>query len=81
MTPITSILSGWKNFIAKSEVAESKARKRAEICSACPNAKKGKLLAFIKDNLQEIEGYYCDECGCPLSAKLRSNEICPLNKW
>ena len=76
-----NILSGWKNYVDKSEVTENLARQRATICASCPHAKQGKLLAFIKDRLTEIEGAYCNICKCPLSAKVRSNDICPENKW
>ena len=79
---ISNILNGWQNFIAKSEVSEKLAKERAAECSQCPHAKKGKLLAFIKDDLKEIEGYYCDLCKCPLSAKVRSqNENCEDKLW
>lgn len=78
---LNQILSGWKNFLNKSEVTEEVAKKRATICAACPNAKQGKLLAFIKDSLKEVEGAYCSLCSCPLSAKVRSNDICPDSKW
>ncbi|HYD91577.1 MAG TPA: hypothetical protein VEA37_08850 [Flavobacterium sp.] len=78
---ITAILSGWKNYLDRSEVSESIARERAAICAFCPFARHGKLLAFIKDSLKEVEGVYCSVCNCPLSAKVRSNDICPKNKW
>jgi len=78
---LQNILTGWKNYLSKSDITEEKARIRAAICAACPNAKHGKLLAFVKDRLKEIEGAYCAACGCPLSAKIRSNDICPENKW
>lgn len=82
MFKIKNVLEGWQNFIEKSEVAEELAEQRAKECVTCPSAKKGKLLAMIKDDLKHIEGYYCSECQCPLSAKLRSkNENCPLKKW
>jgi hypothetical protein len=74
-------LNGWKNYIDKSEVTENLAKQRAAICSACPCAKYGKLLAFVKDSLKEVEGAYCSLCSCPLSAKVRSTDICPENKW
>jgi len=39
-------------------------------------------LAFIKDELKEIEGHYCNLCKCPISAKIRSElEMCELKKW
>lgn len=79
---INNILQGWANFIDKSEVTEELAFFRANKCSDCPNAKKGKLLAFIKDDLKEVQGAYCSICKCPLSAKVRSiNEKCPIDKW
>lgn len=76
-----AILTGWKNFIDRSEVTETIAKQRAAICALCPNARQGKLLAYIKDSLKEVEGAYCNACGCPLSAKVRSNDICPEKKW
>ncbi len=78
---ISHILEGWKNYLSKSEVTENTATGRAAICAACPDAKHGKLLAFIKDTLKEVEGAYCGVCSCPLSAKVRSTDICPEKKW
>lgn len=78
---IKHLLNGWRNYLDKSEVSENTAKQRAAICAVCPNAKQGKLLAFIKDSLTEIEGHYCALCHCPLSAKVRSTDICPDNKW
>jgi hypothetical protein len=78
---LKEILSGWKNYLSKSEVTETTARQRAAICAACPHAKQGKLLTFVKDTLKEVQGAYCNACGCPLSAKVRSNDICPEHKW
>jgi len=75
------ILTGWKNYISKSEVTEAVAKQRAAVCAACPQAKQGKILAFVKDTLKEVEGAYCNACKCPLSAKVRSNDTCPENKW
>jgi hypothetical protein len=78
---IKDILSGWKNFIDKSEVTEKIAEQRSKICAICEHNKKGILTAFINDRLTEIQGRYCDDCGgCPLSAKVRTkNDIC--KKW
>ena len=78
---LKEILNGWKNFLSKSEITEAVACHRAKICAACPHAKKGSLLTFIKDTLTEVQGAYCSICKCPLSAKVRSNDICPENKW
>ena len=66
----------------KSEVTEDLAKQRALHCLECVELKKGGLLSMVKDDLKEIEGYYCNICKCPLCAKLRSiNETCPINKW
>jgi hypothetical protein len=81
ISDIKTILSGWKNYLDTSEVTENTAKQRAALCAACPHAKQGKLLAFIKDSLTEIQGAYCALCHCPLSVKVRSNDICPDNKW
>ena len=82
MSKVDNILSGWKNFIAKSEVSEEIAVQRAVHCVSCVELKEGRLLNLIKDDLKEIEGFYCGLCYCPLSAKLRSEkETCPKNLW
>ena len=78
---LQNILTGWKNYLDKTEVTESLAQQRATLCAACPHARQGKLLTFIKDSLTTIEGAYCNICKCPLSAKVRSNDTCPKNKW
>jgi len=79
---LSNILNGWHNFLSKSEVSERLASNRAMECIGCPHAKKGMLPVFIKDDLEEIQGYYCDLCKCPLSAKIRSiNEKCDIDKW
>jgi hypothetical protein len=78
---VKNILSGWKNYLDKTDVTEEIAKKRAALCATCPHAKQGKLLAFIKDSLTDVEGAYCNLCKCPLTAKVRSTDICPINKW
>ena len=82
MIKIANILDGWRNYIDKSEVSESRAQARAKICAVCPNARKSLLAVFVRDSIKHIEGYECSKCGCPLSGKLRSkNEKCPIGKW
>ena len=78
---LQDIINGWKNYFLKSHVSDEVAVKRAQVCAGCPYAKKGRILSFLKDELQEIEGVYCTKCGCPLSAKVRSTDICPIHKW
>jgi len=79
---INDIISGWENFMFKSEVTEELARDRAKHCAVCPHLKKSWLTAFINDEILEIKGRKCTLCDCPSSAKLRSiNEECPIQKW
>ena len=80
---IKDILNGWKNYIIADPVIDQEAKPKAEICSNCKFAKKGKFTAVLRDyKLHEIEGHYCSKCTCPLSAKVRSkNEQCPIGKW
>ena len=60
------IIEGWKNYTFPSPHVEKVARARAGICATCPSN----------------SGKKCGECGCPLSAKVRSlKSKCPLNKW
>jgi hypothetical protein len=78
----SKILNGWQNFLSKSEVTEQLAKERAGKCKECEHARHGALTAFIKDELTEIQGSYCNLCKCPLSAKIRSEkEKCPIQKW
>jgi len=78
---VNNILNGWKNFMDKSEVVERVAVERAKQCTGCEHAKKS-MLSFFKDSLKEVEGYKCNKCQCPLSAKIRSvNETCPIGLW
>lgn len=79
---LKSILTGWKNFISKSEVTEMVARVRAEECNKCEDKEHTILTAFVNENLKEVKGYKCNLCGCPLSPKIRSlNEKCPKQLW
>ncbi len=86
---LTSILSGWKNFIFPTPEIEELAKVRAEICSQCEYSDmEYPFKAFIpekvknKEPLPIIKGAGCTQCGCPLSSKLRSvKEKCPKDKW
>ena len=79
---LRSILSGWKNYVFASEAVEQMARLRAVECAKCPFAVKGMHDVIIDDRIEEIEGMLCNNCKCPLSGKLRSEEEkCPLGKW
>ena len=82
MSKIKNIINGWQNFISKSEVSEDLVVQRAVHCVSCTELKKGVLLSMLKDDFVEIQGYSCNICNCPLSAKLRSEkETCPKKLW
>lgn len=79
---VKNIMSGWKNYFFESQEIEDLARERASVCSTCENAVWESYLEFIRDDIQEIEGYICGLCHCPLSGKCRSpKEKCEANKW
>lgn len=84
MKKLKMILEGWTNyFVDANGVILEEAHKRAALCSTCPSARWGLHSALLPDmQLQEIQGYYCKECGCPLSTAVRSKSYrCPLKKW
>jgi len=56
-------------------------KQRAEICANCPSSQHKKYLEFFKEELREVKGMVCIECGCPLSAKIRSEDTCPKKLW
>lgn len=78
-----NIIDGFSNLAFPNEEVEKIATARAEICAACPSAVKMGVYSVIADNRTKvIQGMKCDECGCNLSAKVRSiNDTCPLRKW
>lgn len=80
------VISGWKNFIIKSDIVEEEALRRAKICAECPLIEKKVMLSFIKEtnDFKDIEGYRCSICKCPTSALIRSEgKRCSDNppKW
>lgn len=80
MSNIIYIFKGWTNFLL--DVNSDLARERAEQCKDCDSAVIGFHNHWLNDEVKEVKGLKCFECGCPLSAKLRTKEEkCPLNKW
>ena len=77
------IVSGFANLSFPNKNVEEVAMKRAEICGECPSAVKTGVYSIVRDSrTQKIQGMMCDECGCNLSAKVRSvSDSCPLGKW
>lgn len=83
MIKLFNIIHGWKNYVIKNPATELQAEKRAKICAECPHSSQLMLLeVMVRDEIKEIQGHQCNECGCPLSMKVRSKEeSCPIDKW
>lgn len=81
MGQMFNIYQGWKKYL-KGSVTELE-RSRAKLCKECPEAVVGTYEKLMPDyELKEVKGLKCNQCGCPLSTKLRSKEeSCPLGKW
>jgi len=71
------ILKAWVQVARGFTTQEHK--RRAAICSSCPDKKYTHYLDFINDDLKEVKGFVCTPCGCPLIAKIRSTDKC--KKW
>ncbi|WP_449439628.1 hypothetical protein [Pedobacter steynii] len=81
MNPI-DIVKSWNKSFNPSDDDLALAKERADICNACPSKVKDDSLLNVlvkKDSL--LEGFKCNECGCPLAKKIYSQFGCPLNKW
>ena len=79
----SNIVAGFTGLAFPNEKTEVLAKRRAEICAQCPSAVESGLYTAIVDNrTTQIQGMKCNECGCNLSAKVRSSkDYCPLGKW
>ncbi len=74
---IEIILKAWVKVYKGFTTEQHKSR--AEICKKCPSAKYKTYLDFVNDELEDVKGFVCTDCGCPLVAKIRSEEKC--DKW
>lgn len=82
MQKLNDIIQGWKNYLGDKPLNNEEQR-RVSICDKCPNKKFSKTISvFVDDDIKEVEGFVCNVCKCPLSAKIRSKHSrCPVNKW
>ena len=80
---VKDIVSGFSYLVIEDSEVEAKAKARAEVCGGCKFAKyNGKLNTVVVDNkTHKVKGMYCGVCSCSLSAKVRSDDPCPLGKW
>ena len=63
-------------------VLSEEAKRRADICADCPLKEKKLYARILNATMEEIDGYVCNECGCPIATKIFAKEkenICP--KW
>lgn len=74
--PIT-IAKAWLQVLKGITTEEH--RRRAAICNGCESKKYSTFTDFINDELEEVKGFVCGECLCPLIAKIRSTDKC--KKW
>lgn len=70
---IRSFFIGWFHVLTFKESEEAK--RRIGICRKCPSNKR--KLRWFGSWFVSV----CIECGCPIIAKSRSVDECPLNKW
>jgi len=80
---LSNIVSGFANLAFPDQEVEKLAMQRADICARCPFAQKTGVYSVVKDSRTiQIQGMKCNQCGCNLSAKVRSiNDTCPVGKW
>ena len=80
-----NILKGWGKWaglMATTPQEEQQSIARMAICAECVFAKESKFLELISGNAQQIDGLYCEQCGCPCHQKsLVAEENCPEGKW
>lgn len=72
------IIKAWSKVLREVTTGEDK--RRALICANCPNKKYHKFIDFVDDELEEVKGFVCTDCNCPLVAKIRSTDKCKLWK-
>lgn len=65
----------------KGEVTEE-AERRVKICATCPSRELKSYARILNSKMENVNGYVCGECACPLATKVFAKEpenICP--KW
>lgn len=66
MNKIIDIIKAWMKTFKHTTEQNDLANHRRSICNSCPH----------KSELNT-----CNECGCPLIAKVYSDFGCPIDKW
>ena len=79
---LAHIYDGWKNYMFESPEIEAMAKYRATKCAACPFMVEMRNMKVAEKHVLNGKSYKCNQCGCPLSAKLRSEyDHCPIGSW
>lgn len=68
--------------ILKKDIVTDEEKRRAKICQGCEDRTYSKYLELIKSEIEEVQGQYCNDCKCPLVAKIKTKNkkhIC--SKW
>lgn len=75
MINFKEIFVAWKTLARPTEFQSKVAKDRLDVCISCEFKKE----VFEKSEWSAI----CGKCGCPLKAKIFSQEInpCPMEKW
>lgn len=82
ISKLARITNGWKNYMFTNPLVEELAKVRSEICADCDQAKESEFLKSVLGKVEKVSGMICDNCKCPISAKVRSvKESCPLDNW
>jgi len=77
---MSDIVTGFKNYLNNTNSKEIK--HKVDICLSCEFIDDTLLLKVLRDiNYPKLTGKRCDKCKCVLSAKLRSDSKCPINKF
>lgn len=75
MINFKEIFVAWKTLANPTKIQEKIAKDRLDVCVSC---------SYKKEVFENKEwSAICGKCGCPLKAKIFSQEVspCPLSKW
>lgn len=88
LSKFLEIAHGWQNYISANPAVRELANRRLEECNMCPqrgemNIVAASVIRSVGPSSQESKPMYqCNNCGCPLAAKVMSPESrCPIGKW
>jgi len=65
MIDIANIVKGWGSLLTRPNRLTDNQKVNLRICDTCPTRRKAT----------------CNDCGCFIPAKVRSDSKCPQDKW